>query len=244
MRKWALMAAGLSAVMSIQAVACTQPTHEQTGTDEGALGGGSYVLVGDQRVAAPTLDSVTFENGKSQIVEQSQEGASETWAKTADGRKFVILSQTQQNGLIDARGYIEDASGARTPFELKNVSGNIQGPGLTASGIQPKGWFVILLVVVIIVVVIIVVAPPVINSYQCSQRSTGDCLCQKEIPEPTKCTVGGSIDENGKGVKACAEIDKNQTTCQCRPRDPSSTVDCSKLAPQAATATAAPAEAK
>lgn len=244
MRKCALMAAGLSAVMSIQAVACTQPTREPTGTDEGALGSESYVLVGDQRVTAPTLDSATFEHGKSEIVEQSQEGASETWAKTADGRRYVVLSQTQENDLISARGYIEEANGARTPFELKNVSGNIQQPGLMASGVQPKGFFLILLVVVIVVVVLIVVAPPIINSYQCSQRSTGDCLCQKEIPEPTKCTVGGSIDENGKGVKACAEIDKTQTSCQCRPRDPSSTVDCSKLAPQAATATTTPAEAK
>ena len=223
-KNWSMVAGALSLVMSLQAVACTQPVDdEKTGSAEAPLT--ASATVGGQLVSVPVVDSEAFERGKAQIKAQSQVGDAETWALTQDGRRVVILEQPEESGnRVSARGYIEDASGLRTPFELKNVSANLNAS--STGGIQPRFWG-LLVVIVIIIVVVIIVAPPIVNSVMCSNRSTPACLCQKAIPEPTSCTISGGTKEGG--VEACATIDKVETTCVCRPTDPASGVDCSAL---------------
>lgn len=224
MKKWTMIAGTLSAVMSIQAVACTQPTSEATGEAEAPLT--ASVRVNGQLVGVPVVNAAVIERGAAQIKAQSEAGSASTWAELQDGRRVVVLDQRQDGNRISARGYIEDAAGLRTPFELNNISPS-QDPS-TASALQPRFWG-ILVILVIIVVVVIIVAPPIWNAYQCSERSTDGCLCQKGIPEPTACTVGGSMTDSGKGVEACAKVDAPTTACVCRPRDPASTVECGKL---------------
>lgn len=223
MRNWTIIAGGLSLVMGIQAMACTQPTSESLGTDEAALQ--ASVTVGGRRFAPPVVTSKMVETGMATIRAQSQPGDRETWVETEGGRRVVILQQSLVGNTISARGYFVDPGGEQVPFELVNFAPSISAG--EASELKPKWLLAAIFVVAIIVVVVVVVAPPIVNSVQCSNRSTDQCLCQKALPEPSACTVSGEQTE--AGVEACMKVEKNETKCICRPRTPGSGAACGEL---------------
>ncbi|MBS2017119.1 MAG: hypothetical protein JST00_29805 [Deltaproteobacteria bacterium] len=214
-----MIAGGLSLVIGVQAVACTQPSGEAVGSSEAALQ--ASVTVGGRRVAPPSIDRAMLEQGAASIRAQSAPGETTQWAETNSGRRVVILQQSQAGNTVSARGYFVDPGGKQVPFEITNLS--VKDAALEAQGIAPKITILGALVIVVVLVVIIVVTPPVVNSAMCSARSTDDCRCQKRLPEPSKCIINANGTDSG--VEACVEVVADDEKCMCFPTKTDGGVD-------------------